>query len=117
MDIATLVSQFTALAGVGALIALLVNILKTFNVVKDGQAPSASLFLNLAGVTALILLRVFRPDLDVAGLDATAAAIASAGVTLFGLFVQLWGSRLAHMAVAGAPVIGKSRSLELTGKA
>ena len=117
MDIATLVSQFTALAGVGALIALVVNVLKTFGLVKDGQAPAASLLLNLAGVVALILLKVFKPDMDVAGLDATAAAIASAGVTLFGLFVQLWGSRLAHLAVAGAPVVGKSHSLELTGKA
>ena len=110
MDIVTLTGQFAALAGVGAVIALVVNVLKTVGVVRDGQAQDFSLVLNLAGVAALVALRVFTPDLDVAGLDATAGKIAEAGVIVFGLVVQLYGSRLAHGAIRGVPVIGKSHS-------
>ena len=67
MDIVTVTGQFAALAGFGAVIALLVNIGKALGVVKDGQAQNFSLVLNLAGVAALVALRVFTPDLDVAG--------------------------------------------------
>src|SRR3990167_2247463 len=115
MDIVTIAAQFAALAGAGALIALVVNVLKYAGVVKDGQAVTYSLVLNTIGMVALIAIKVFRPDLYVAQLDGIAAQVAAAGVTLFGLFVQLYGSRLGHQAVAGIPVLGKSHSLELTG--
>lgn len=117
MDIVGIASQFAALAGAGALIALVVNVGKTLGVIKDGQAPTASLVLNLAGVAALIALQVFQPGADVAALDGVAGQIASAGVTLFGLFVQLYGSKLGHGVVAGVPVLGKSHSLDNTGSA
>jgi hypothetical protein len=107
-----LVAQFLALGGVAAVIALLINVGKRAGWIKDGQATSASLLLNLVGLVGLGLLRVFAPDFDIAGLDGIAAQIAEAGTILLGLVWQLFISRQTHEQVKGVPVIGKSFTFE-----
>ena len=73
MDIGTLVATLAALAGVGALIAVLVNIGKTAGLVKDGQATTYVAGLNLLALIGLFALKVFKPDFDIGGLDTPAA--------------------------------------------
>ena len=111
MDLSNLVSQFLALAGVGAFFALVINALKVAGVVKDGDAPTWATGLNLVGLVALFLLRVFVPSADIGKLDGVAATVAQIGVLVLGLITQMLGSKLAHFSVKGAPVIGKSYSL------
>ena len=111
MDLPSLLAQFMALAGVGALVALVVNILKTAGVVKDGDAPTWATGLNLAGLALLFFLKVFAPAADIGHLDGLAATIAQIGVLVLGLLTQLLGSKLGHVAVRGTWVIGKSYSL------
>lgn len=110
MDINTLVAQLVALAGVGTLIAVLVNLGKQVGIVKDGQAPIASTALNLAALVGLFLLKVFKPETDPTQLDAVAAQVAQLLTLVFGLFVQLGGAKLGHELLKGVPVVGKSFS-------
>lgn len=110
MDIQALVAQLVALAGFGALVAAVVNALKFFGIVKDGQAPAYTGALNLAGLVALFALKVFAPAADMANLDGIAGQIAQLLTVAFGLFVQLGGSKAAHEALKGAPLFGFSYS-------
>jgi hypothetical protein len=111
IDLPSLLTQFMALAGVGALVALIVNILKTVGVVKDGNAPTWATGLNLIGLVLLFFIKVFAPQADIGNLDGLAATIAQIGVLVLGLITQLLGSKLGHVAVRGTWVIGKSYSL------
>ncbi len=108
-----LLKAFGALGGVGALIAVVVNILKTVGWVKDGQAPTVSTGLNLVGLILLFAVGVLKPDADVTGADRLAGDLAFVLTTVFGFVWQLVSARLTHqMALAGIAVIGKSYTME-----
>ena len=110
MTLDILLPQFLALGGVAALVTALVNVLKQFNVVKDGQASIASLILNVLGFVTLIALKVLAPDFDFTGIDTSAGSIAQILILVLGLVVQLSASQKAHSTLRGLPVIGKSYS-------
>ena len=116
MNYTDLILQFGALAGAAALIAALVNALKAFGLVKDGDAPTWSAGLNLLGLAALLALKVFRPDLDVGALDAQVAQIAQALIVVLGFVVQLGLARQAHAWLRGVKVIGKSHTRDGSGE-
>lgn len=108
MTLEQLVGEFLKLGGVASLIAALINVLKTFGIVKDGDAPKVSLLLNLVGLGGLLAANLL--NLNVAGLDATAALIATALLALVALLGQLGLTKVAHKILkwTGAPVVGKS---------
>lgn len=108
MELTALITQLATLAGVGALIALIVNIGKTIGLIKDGQAQNYVAGLNLFALIIMTALKVFRPDLDLIALDSTASQIAATGLVVFGLVVQISGSKWAHEALRGVPLVGKS---------
>ena len=105
-----LLVQWGALAGFAALIAFAINVLKTLGVVKEGEAPTYSAGLNLAGLVMLLVLKIYKPEVDVGELDVQVAQAVEVGVVVFGYVVQLLGSKLAHEVVRGVPGIGKSIS-------
>ena len=111
MDIGTLVATLAALAGVGALIAVLVNIGKTAGLVKDGQATTYVAGLNLLALIGLFALKVFKPDFDIGGLDTQAAQIAQWLATAVALIVQIYGSKWAYGALKGVPVVGRANTV------
>ena len=110
MDLGTLVSQFLGLAGVGAAIAVIINVLKYAGVVKDGTSQTWSAGLNILGLAGMFALKIFNPDVDLAGLDATVAQVAEACLVMFGYLVQLLSSKGFHELVRNVPLIGKSIS-------
>jgi hypothetical protein len=110
-DFAELFAQWVALAGVGALIAVLINVGKVLGWVQEGQSTTWSTGLNIVGMVALLLLQIFKPDMDIAALDGAAGQIAQALVILVGLVTQMLSSKGAHFALKGTPVIGKSFSV------
>ncbi|MBX3004577.1 MAG: hypothetical protein KF821_01970 [Anaerolineales bacterium] len=105
-----LFTSFLALAGVAALVAVLVNIGKLVGWVPDGAAPTAALLLNLGAFVVFAGLKIYAPDVDVAGLDAGAQQIATILVQVLAFVAQLGVSRAANAAVRGVPVIGYSHS-------
>lgn len=109
-DISGLLTLFLSLGGVSAFVAVVVNILKTLGVIKDGYASVWSTGLNMLGLIALFVMKLF-PGVDIAGVDSVINTIAQILSLLFGLIVQLLGSKLAHFAIKGFPVLGTSYSL------
>ena len=112
MDFNNLVIQFGTLAGFAALVAAIINILKSAGLVKDGQAQTYSAILNLVGLAGLLSLQVFRPQADVTYLDGQAAQIANVLLVVSGYVVQLGGAKLMHLILTGMPLVGKSYSQE-----
>ena len=108
-----LVAQLGMLAGVGALISVVVNVGKAAGVVTDGTAGNWSLGLNVAALAVLAALRIFRPDLGpeaIGAADQVAATLAQVVTLALGLFLQLRGAQFGHTTLRGAPFIGKSFS-------
>lgn len=109
-----LIIQFGTLVGVAALIAALVNVAKTLGIVPDGSAAKVSAGLSLAAFIGLVALKIFRPDVDVTGLDKIAADAAVATLYILGLVVQLGLPARFHgfLANSRVPLIGKSATAE-----
>lgn len=105
-----LLAQWAALGGFGALIAFLVNILKTFGLVKDDQAVTWSTGLNLLGLAGLLFAGIYSPEVDLGAIDAKVGEFVQVGLVVFAYIVQLLGSKLSHATVRGVPLIGKSYS-------
>lgn len=103
-----LVKLFLSLVGVGSLIAVTVNVLKKVGWVKDGDAPTWSLGLNLVGMVALFIVKTFFPSVDIGSVDQIAGTIAQVLALLVGLVLQLLSSKATHTAIKGVPLIGKS---------
>lgn len=108
MEFQSIVSTYIAMAGVAALLAIVINILKTVGIVKDGEAPVWNVALNIVGLAALFGLKIFRPDIELEGLDQQAAALANTMTVVFTYLTQIGVTKLAHNIVKGVPVLGKT---------
>jgi len=109
-------AQLGMLGGVAAIIAVLINIAKTLNIVQDGQAVVYSVVANFVVFAGLVATSLFKIDIDVLGLDANLSTYAVMLTTVFGYFVQLGGTKLFNSLVKGTPVIGKSFSADKAKK-
>lgn len=108
MDLNSLLAQLAALGGVAAFITFLVNALKQFGVVKDGDALNWVTGLNLVALVGLFVAHIV--GFNVTGLDTILATLAQIGTMLLALLLQVGVSRVAHTLVKGTWVIGKSFS-------
>lgn len=102
--------QFGQLAGFGAAIAAVVNILKHFKVVTDGTAGRWFAGLSLGAIALLVYLKLFQPQIAIEYLDAQAAVLAQILLLVLGYVVQLGSGLIAHGLFANLrlPLIGKS---------
>lgn len=111
MDLESLLGLLASLSGLGALIAALVNVLKTAGVVQDGQAATVSAGLNLTALAVLLALGVLRPEFDLGAADRLAGQLAGVLSTVFAFVWQLGAARLSHrLVLRGLPWVGKSFS-------
>ena len=109
MDLNGLVQQLASLGGVAALITVVVNALKTFGVVKDGDAPTWTTGFNVLALGALFVGHVVGlTNFD--KIDAVAATLAQLGTFLLALLLQIGTSKITHLLLRGVPVIGHSFS-------
>lgn len=113
MGLEDLFTQYTLLAGVAAFITAVVNALKRFGVVQDGQAPTLVFVLNLIGFVLFVLANLvgFR----VGPVDTAAGVIANFITGALGFIVQISASKVAHHGLKRSPVIGYSYSAERGG--
>ncbi|MGA2490208.1 MAG: hypothetical protein ABSF99_08480 [Anaerolineales bacterium] len=108
----TIALGFASLFGISALIAALINLLKTIKVVTDGTSAYWSAGLNLAAFIGLVAFRVFRPDLALDILNGYAGQIATVILFILGFIVQIIGSASTHLQLkaASVPLLGTSFS-------
>lgn len=104
-----------ALLGFAALVSLIVNVLKFAGVVQDGTADKWVAGFNLAGVLALLIIRLIKPDFDPIPIDSAMGQIAVVGSYILSYLVMLFGSKLTYSLVKGLPVIGKSNTDQAAG--
>ncbi len=104
--------QFASLAGVGAFLAGLVNVLKQFGIVSDGTAGRWFAGLSLVAIGVLVYLKLFQPQIAFEYIDAQAAVLAQILLLILGYVIQLGAGITAHAVFADLklPVIGKSFS-------
>jgi hypothetical protein len=98
------------MAGFGALVSALVNILKIPGWVTDGTAQTWVTGLNLLGVVALFAAKAAGIELDMGALDANLGILATLLVSAGQLVVAMGGSKLFYSVSRGSPVVGKSYS-------
>lgn len=113
VDLPALLTSFLALAGFAALTAAVINAGKFAGLIADGQAPNVSLALNVVGFAALVIVRIFRPDFDVAATDGVLATVAAVLTSVLALLSQLGVSKLINNGIKGLPIIGYSHSRKL----
>jgi hypothetical protein len=104
--------QFLTLAGVGALLAAIINILKVFKVVTDNTAGAWLAGLSLVAIAVLVYFKLFQPGITIEWLDAQAAVVAQILLLILGYVVQLFAGFKSHQlfATLRIPLIGKSYS-------
>jgi len=108
-DLLPYVELLGTLLGFAALITVIINVLKRYGVIQDGQAGLVSLGLNFALLGFVIVGKYFGLDLTQA--DDIAGAIASLVTVILGLLlpplVSLGVHRLARKRI---PLVGFSHS-------
>jgi len=109
-----LIAQFGALAGVAALIAAVINVLKLTPLVNDNNTGPWYAGLSLLAFGTLVYFHVFK-DIDLLTLNAQAAQIA--GVLLFvgAYMAQLGLGQLAHAILKRLNIPGISTSFGAPG--
>lgn len=107
----TYLQVLAGLVGFSALLATLINFLKSINLVKDGQAKYYSVGANLLVLVLLVVNDTFGLGVNLVEVDGFMAQAGEIVTKLFELFVMLGGSKLTHNLVRGLPVLGKSHSL------
>lgn len=105
------------LAGLAAIVTVVVNILKEYGVVKPGDSLRAVAAGNLIVFVLALVLRLYVPQVSVAVVDSVAGRAAEVGMYALGLAVQMGSSKATYSAVKGLPVVGKSFSEEKTDAA
>lgn len=89
-NILRIVSSFASLAGISALVTVLIAFARAGGIIKtDEQAGKATATVNLIAFGVLCYFGVFRPDLELSFLDTTAAQIASIALFVLGLYTQI----------------------------
>ncbi len=117
--VSALLAVFVTLAGVASLVTVIINVLKTFGIVKDGTAGSWSLVLNGVAFVIMVALGVFA-KVTPEQFDAVAQQVATILIALLGLLTQFGLTAKFHGVVssAGIPVLGRSytRQVMLSAK-
>lgn len=102
--------EFGALVGFAALVSVIVNLLKVAGVVHDGTADKWVAGFDLAGVLALMVIKIWFPELQVQPIDNMLGQIAVVASYILSYVVMLLGSKVTYVATKGLPLIGKSNS-------
>lgn len=101
-------SLSVAAPGAAALIVVLINVLKMFGVVKDGQAPLFTNIFNILVALAIGILAVWFPNVGWDSLDAFLQSLSgtlTAFLPLLAILVK-WLAPLFYKAIRGTPLLG-----------
>ena len=115
-DLVQLILGFASMAGVAALVAILIDGLKRIGVVQDGDASKWSGALNLFFLLVFVALRYIAPQWSVEFIDEQAGAIAQIMLIVLSYVLQLRVSPAVHdSGVADKSVLAYSISEQPLG--
>lgn len=103
-------------AGLGVLVSAVVNIGKTFGIIKDGQGEKIVNIMNPLVYLLFLLLPLFGVDLDWVGINLRFESAGEFLQLISGFLVSVGASKLFHKVARGTPIIGKSFSYDKNGK-
>ncbi len=105
-------------AGVAALVAVLINIFKQFNLVKADAAPTWSLALNLAGTALMLAFGLNMAPEQTASTNQMLVVAATALAAVAQLVGQLVVTWVAHkgLSAANIPFLGTSNTKRVLPK-
>jgi len=107
-DLQPYLELLATLAGFAALFVAVINVLKRYGVIADGQAGLVSLALNFALLGFVIVGKQF--GVDVTKYDSIANAIASLLTVLVGLLAPALISHGVYRVTRKVPLLGFSHS-------
>jgi hypothetical protein len=111
MDIQMLLTYVLGLAGVAGLISVVIDVLKRFGLVKDGDAPTWQVGAQLIVLVVVYVLKVFAPAFDVDGVDVKLTEFLTAFVPFLNFILDNFIGKLTHKALRGAWLVGTSHTL------
>ena len=91
-----ILAVLAALVGWPALVALIVDVLKSFKVVTDDNAGKWSLGFNLFGFVGVAILLGFFPQVDIKGWDVVLLNYVTIAAYVVTLLLQMYGAKGFH---------------------
>ena len=90
---------FLALGGLAALLPAIINVLKRFGIVGEGEGDGWQALFNAVLFVIFVGLRIFAPDLNIDVIDSVFYQVAAVITALLGFFGQFAISRLTYKKV------------------
>jgi len=109
-----LITMFASLAGVAALVAVLVQLGKFIGLIKDDTAHKWAAGLNLVAFIVFAVFGIFNPNIVYEVLDGYAAQIAAVALFVLGFLTQMTTSKpfYTYFKNARVPYLGYSNPRE-----
>jgi len=103
----SIVAIIASMAGLGALISMLVNVGKALGWIKDGDGDKAFKVISLVGFIAVAVVTIFFEAFDQWGeVDAILQLVS----VVIGFVLQIWAGQKTYEVTRGTPIIGFSHS-------
>lgn len=94
------------MAGLGAFVSMLINLLKAVGLVKDGQADKAFKIADLIVFVIVMVIYLTKTPVDWAQVDEWLVLLTA----LLGYVVSVFSGEFTHDTIKGTPLIGYSYS-------
>jgi len=94
------------MAGLGAFVSMLINLLKAIGLVQDGQADKAFKVADLIVFVAVMVVYLVKVPVDWTQVDQWLVLLTA----LFGYVVSIFSGKFTHDTVKGTPLVGYSYS-------
>ena len=94
------------MAGLGAFVSMLINLLKAIGLVKDGQSEKAFKIADLVVFVVVMVLHLTRMPIDWAQVDQWLILLTA----LLGYVVSVFSGEFTHETIKGTPLVGYSYS-------
>jgi hypothetical protein len=117
MNLALVLSLLASLVGLPALISVVIDALKQYGVISDGNASQWSAGFNLFSLVAVLIVVNFFPTANVATIDGKLLEVAKLAGLILSYVAQIFVSKGVHVALSSIfPKLSFSKMLAKAAK-